>query len=187
LATVPGPDAVDSGSNEQAAADLRFQRLERVRAQRRSRRQRRLILISVLVLATAGVCALGLTAIRRASPERPGATSAHVPVGAVTLPEVPVPPPPTVLAPTPPAVAAPPSTSAPTRALSPTPIEGAKPDAVVPRRTQPQAPPARDVTPPTNRLTGAPALQHGEATGSEPEDGTAAIDWLLKTSRTKDQ
>ncbi len=210
LATVSGPDAVDSGSNERAAADLRFQRLERVRAQRRSRQQRRLIFISVLVLAMAGVCALGFAAIRRALPERAGAAPAHVPVGAVTLPapappppavqaptppavQAPTPPavqaptPPAVQAPTPPAVLAPPITSAPTRASSPTPAEGAKPDAVVPRRTQPEAPPARDVTPPTNRLMGAPALQGDATTGSEPGDGTAAIDWLLNTSRTKDQ
>ena len=194
LATVSGPDAVDPGSNERAAADLRFQRLERVRAQRRSRQQRRLIFISVLVLAMAGVCALGFAAIRRALPERAGAAPAHVPVGAVTLPApAPTPPavqaptPPAVQAPTPPAVLAPPITSAPTRASSPTPAEGAKPDAVVPRRTQPEAPPARDVTPPTNRLMGAPALQGDATTSSEPGDGTAAIDWLLKTSRTKDQ
>jgi hypothetical protein len=203
LATVSGPDAVDPGSNERAAADLRFQRLERVRAQRRSRQQRRLIFISVLVLAMAGVCALGFAAIRRALPERAGAAPAHVPVGAVTLPapappapamQPPTPPamqppptPPAVQAPTPPAVLAPPITSAPTRASSPTPAEGAKPDAVVPRRTQPEAPPARDVTPPTNRLMGAPALQGDATTGSEPGDGTAAIDWLLNTSRTKDQ
>ena len=203
LATVSGPDAVDPGSNERAAADLRFQRLERVRAQRRSRQQRRLIFISVLVLAMAGVCALGFAAIRRALPERAGAAPAHVPVGAVTLPapappapamQPPTPPamqppptPPAVQAPTPPAVLAPPITSAPTRASSLTPAEGAKPDAVVPRRTQPEAPPARDVTPPTNRLMGAPALQGDATTGSEPGDGTAAIDWLLNTSRTKDQ
>jgi len=194
LATVSGPDAVDPGSNERAAADLRFQRLERVRAQRRSRQQRRLIFISVLVLAMAGVCALGFAAIRRALPERAGAAPAHVPVGAVTLP-APAPPapamqpptPPAMQPPTPPAVLAPPITSAPTRASSPTPAEGAKPDAVVPRRTQPEAPPARDVTPPTNRLMGAPALQGDATTGSEPGDGTAAIDWLLNTSRTKDQ
>jgi len=194
LATVSGPDAVDPGSNERAAADLRFQRLERVRAQRRSRQQRRLIFISVLVLAMAGVCALGFAAIRRALPERAGAAPAHAPVGAVTLP-APAPPPPAVQtptppavqAPTPPAVLAPPITSAPTRASSPTPAEGAKLDAVVPRRTQPEAPPARDVTPPTNRLMGAPALQGDATTGSEPGDGTAAIDWLLNTSRTKDQ
>ena len=194
LATLSGPDAVDSGSNERAAEDLRFQRLERVRAQRRSRQQRRLIFISVLVLAMAGVCALGFAAMRRASPERAGATSARVPVGAVTLP-APAPTPPPVRAPTPPAVLAPPitgaptstPTSAPTSAPSPTPTEGAKLDAVVPRRAQPEAPPARDVTPPTNRLTGAPAPERGATTGSEPADGTAAIDWLLKTSRTKDQ
>jgi hypothetical protein len=226
LATVSGPDAVDPGSNERAAADLRFQRLERVRAQRRSRQQRRLIFISVLVLAMAGVCALGFAAIRRALPERAGAAPAHVPVGAVTLPapappppavqappppavqappppavqappppavQAPPPPavqaptPPAVQAPTPPAVLAPPIMSAPTRASSPTPAEGAKLDAVVPRRTQPEAPPARDVTTPTNRLMGAPALQGDATTGSEPGDGTAAIDWLLNTSRTKDQ
>jgi hypothetical protein len=186
LATVSGPDAVDPGSNERAAADLRFQRLERVRAQRRSRQQRRLIFISVLVLAMAGVGALGFAAIRRALPERAGAAPAHVPVGAVTLP-APAPTPPAVQAPPPPAVLAPPITSAPTRASSPTPAEGAKPDAVVPRRTQPEAPPARDVTPPTNRLMGAPALQGDATTGSEPGDGTAAIDWLLNPSRTKDQ
>ena len=197
LATVSGPDAVDPGSNERAAADLRFQRLERVRAQRRSRQQRRLIFISVLVLAMAGVCALGFAAIRRALPERAGAAPAHVPVGAVTLP-APAPPapakqpptPPAMQPPTPPAMQPPPTppiTSAPTRASSPTPAEGAKPDAVVPRRTQPEAPPARDVTPPTNRLMGAPALQGDATTGSEPGDGTAAIDWLLNTSRTKDQ
>ena len=194
LATVSGPDAVDSGSNERAAADLRFQRLERVRAQRRSRQQRRLIFISVLVLAMAGVCALGFAAIRRALPERAGAAPARVPVGAVTLPApAPTPPavqaptPPAVQAPIPPAVLAPPITSAPTRASSPTPAEGAKSDAVVPRRTQPEAPPAPDVTPPTNRLMGAPALQGDATPGSEPGDGTAAIDWLLNTSRTKDQ
>ena len=194
LATVSGPDAVDPGSNERAAADLRFQRLERVRAQRRSRQQRRLIFISVLVLAMAGVCALGFAAIRRALPERAGAAPAHAPVGAVTLPApAPTPPavqaptPPAVQAPTPPSVLAPPITSAPTRASSPTPAEGAKLDAVVPRRTQPEAPPARDVTTPTNRLMGAPALQGDTTTGSEPGDGTAAIDWLLNTSRTKDQ
>ncbi|HVG80310.1 MAG TPA: hypothetical protein VNF03_19330 [Patescibacteria group bacterium] len=157
----------------------------------------------MLVLAMAGVCALGFAAIRRALPERAGAAPAHVPVGAVTLPapappppamQPPTPPamqppptPPAVQAPTPPAVLAPPITSAPTRASSPTPAEGAKPDAVVPRRTQPEAPPARDVTPPTNRLMGAPALQGDATTGSEPGDGTAAIDWLLNTSRTKDQ
>ena len=112
--------------------------------------------ISVLVLAMVGVCALGFAAIRRVLPNV-GAGGAHVPVGAVTLP-APAPPPPAVQPPTPPAVPAPPPpavpappiTSAPTRASSPTPAEGAKPDAVVPRRTQPEAPPARDVTPPTN-------------------------------------
>jgi hypothetical protein len=182
LATVPGPDAVDSGSNERGAAELRFQRLERVREQRRSRRRRRLILTSVLVLAMAGVCALGFTAFYRMSLERPGAARAHVPVGAVTLP---VAPPPAV--PAAPALLGPPITNAPTSAPSPTPTEGAKADAAVPRRAHPEPPPARDVTPPTNRVIGAPAPPRGEPTSSEPGDGTAAIDWLLKTSRTKDR
>jgi hypothetical protein len=175
LATGPGPDAVDSGSNERDAADLRFQRLERVRERRRSRRQRWLIFISVLVLAMAGVCALGFTALRRVSLERPGAVGARVPVGAVTLPVAPSP-----AVPVAPALLGPPITNAPTSAPSPTPTEGATADAAVPRRAPPEATPARDVTPPTTRVIGVPAPSRGEPTSSEPADGTAAIDWLLK-------
>jgi hypothetical protein len=47
------------------------------------------------------------------------------------------------------------------------------------------AAPAQDVTPPTNRTNGLSAPARGDQQSSEIADPTAAIDWLLKSSRAK--
>ena len=177
MATIAGPNPIDSGSNEREAEELRFHRLERVRARQRASRQRRLILISTLALALAGAVVLGFAAIRRASSGHVDAAGAPPPVMSVT---------PVAPAPAPEKTSAPP-TSAPMPARS----EGASADVAAPRRGQldvltPVAPP------PTNRATGssAPARgdqRSGDQRSSEVGDPTAVIDWLLKTSRAKGQ
>jgi hypothetical protein len=175
LATVPCPDAIKRGSNERDAATLRFQRLERVRARQRCRRRHRLILVITLVVAPAGAGVLGFTAVRRTSFELPGASRAQAPVGTSTPPAAPTLEPGSALGP--------PSTIAP----RPVRTQGPKPDAAPRRRVQPDAPLAHGVAAPTNRVTGAPGHRRGDQGDAEVDDPTTAIDWLVKTSRARDQ
>jgi hypothetical protein len=161
MATAPVLDPIESRSIGQDAATRRFQRLERVRARQRARRRRRWILITTLVVALAGTSVLGFTAVRRASFDRRDQAPPPAPVA------VPAPPAAETIA-TPPAITPRPGvTPAPTRA-----------DEV-----------KRDATPPSPPRPDSPRSGATAPTRSEPPDadGTAAIDWLLKTSRPAGQ
>ena len=129
LATMPGPRDIASGSSERDAEEGRFQRLERVRAQQRSRRQHRLILISALALALAGVGVLGFSAVRRALLEHHTASALQAPRSTPAAPVVPVPVPTRV----------PPTTGAPAPARGDT----ARAEVATPRRV-PLEPPRSD-------------------------------------------
>src|SRR5438046_9187414 len=72
MATVPILVPTDSRS---IGRDIEFQRLERVRAQRRARRRYRLFLVTTLAIVLAGAGVLGFATIRRTSFERLGSPS----------------------------------------------------------------------------------------------------------------
>jgi hypothetical protein len=130
---------------------LRFQRLERVRAQRRARRRYRLFLGTTLATMLAGAAILGFIAIRRASFERLGSASSPALVEMVK-----------------PAAAAP---AAAGSALGP-------PSEAVP---QPARAEARAARPRSNSEgPGAVAPSRDEPHDAEVVDPAAAIDWLLK-------
>jgi hypothetical protein len=132
-----------------------------------------LILVSALVLALMGAGVLGFTAVRRASLEHPSASASQAPISMpVVLP-----------APAPEKVLDPPTPSTPAPART----DGAKADVTMPRRVQSDAVPTSRATPPANRPTGSPTATRGEQPSLDAADGTAAIDWLLKTSRAKGQ
>jgi hypothetical protein len=172
MATAPVLDPIESRSIGQDAETRRFERLERVRARQRARRRHRLILATTLTIALAGVGVLGFTAIRRTSSERVGSPAAPAPVG------MPKPaaasPAPTGSALGPPAAIVPP----------PTRVDGVKRVAAEPPRIQ--ADTDRRARPLTDNQGGAVvAPSRDEQRDAEAVDPTAAIDWLLKTSRTR--
>jgi hypothetical protein len=172
MATAPVLHPIESRSIGQDAESLRFQRLERVRARQRARRRSRLILVTTLVIALAGVGVLGFTATRRASFERLGSPHAPAPVGMLRPPAAA--PATTDSAPGPPAAIVPP----------PTRVDGVKREATQPPRIQPDA--NRRARPQSDSQGGgAAAPSRGEPKDAEGVDPTAAIDWLLKTSRTR--
>jgi hypothetical protein len=161
----PVPDPNESRSIGQDAETLRFQRLERVRARQRARRRQRLILVTVVMTTLAGIGILGFTKRHAVStaggkPAAPSATSAiaPAPTGDGELKRE---------AATPPRV--------PLAATSP----GA---AALPVDAPPPAP--HSPAPPAGRSGGATAPPRAEPRDAEAGDSTAAIDWLLKTSRT---
>lgn len=175
MTTAPVLDPGDLRPTEQDPATLQFQRLERVRSQLRARRRRRWILVATLVMIVAGAGIVGFSAVRRTSIARAAhfTPPARVPMPAPTPMSAVIPvPPPVPTMPTP----------------APTPVS-----AVI---TVPPPPPAVPAAPPVNGATRdvarplparsdshrAPAPARDEARDADP---TAAIDWLLNTSRIK--
>jgi hypothetical protein len=153
METAPVLDPIESRSIGQDET-LRFQRLERVRARQRTRRWRqRLILVTALVTALAGIGIVGFTKRHAVStavgkPAAPSPTSGIAPAatGEGELKRDAAPPPPL------PAVA--------------------------------PAPPPHSPAPAAGRSGGAAVAPRATPHDTEAGDATAAIDWLLKTSRT---
>jgi len=171
MATAPVLGPIESRSIGQDVETLRFQRLERVRARQRARRRHRLILVTTLVIALAGVGVLGFAAVRRTSFERLGSPPASAPVGMLKPPAA--------------SPAATGSAFGPPSAIVPPPtrVDGVKRDATQPPRIQADA--DRRARPLSDSQGGrAVAPSRGEQQDVEAVDPTAAIDWLLKTSRT---
>jgi hypothetical protein len=130
-----------------------------------------LILVTTLVIALAGV-GVGFTASRRTSFERLGSPRAPAPVGILKPPAA--------------SPAATGSAFGPPSAIVPPPtrVDGVKRDATQPPRIQADA--DRRARPPSDSQGGgAAAPSRGERQDAEAVDPTAAIDWLLKTSRTR--
>ena len=172
MATAPVLEPIESRSIGQDVETLRFQRLERVRARQRARRRHRLILVTTLVIVLAGVGVLGFTAIRRASSERLGSPRTPAPIE--MLKPAAASPAPTGSTFDPPAAIVPP----------PTHVDGVKRAATQPPRIQADADRrARPLS--DSRGGGVVAPSRDEQRDAEAVDPTAAIDWLLKTSRTR--
>jgi hypothetical protein len=186
---VPVLDSIESRSIEKDET-LRFERLERVRARQRARRRQRLILVTVLTTTLADIGILGFTkrhtvstAVGNPAAVTPTFTIAPAPSGdgelnrdAAPPPRLPDAAPPLRL----PAAAAPPP-RLPAVALPPRPPA----DAAPPPRLPAVAPPApHSPAPPAGRSDGATVPSRAEPRDAEAGDSTAAIDWLLKTSRT---
>jgi len=172
MATVPVLEPIESRSIGQDVEPLRFQRLERVRARQRARRRHRLILVTTLVIVLAGVGVLGFTAIRRTSAERLRSPRTPAPVG--MLKPAAASPAPTGSTFGPPAAIVPPATR----------VDGVKRAATQPPRIQADADRrARPLS--DSQGSGAVAPSRGEQQNADAVDPTAAIDWLLKTSRTR--
>ena len=171
MATAPVLGPIESRSIGQDTETLRFHRLERVRARQRAHRRHRLILVTTLVSALAGAGVLGFTAIRRTSSERLGSPHTPAPIGMLK-----------------PAAASPAATGSAfgqpaTIVPSPTRADGVKRDATRPPRIQAGADRrARQLS--DSQGGGAVTPSRDEQPGAEAVDPTAAIDWLLKTSRT---
>jgi hypothetical protein len=171
MATAPVLHPIESRSIGQDAEGLRFQRLDRVRARQRARRRHRLILVTTLVIALAGVGVLGFTAIRRTSFDRLGSPRASAPVGMLRPPAA--------------SPAATGSALGPPAAIVPPPsrVDGVKRDATQRPRIQPDA--DRRARPLSDSQGGTVAPSRDQQPDTEAVDPTAAIDWLLKTSRTR--
>ena len=159
---VPVLDSIDSRSIGQDET-LRFERLERVRARQRARRRQRLILVTVLTATLAGIGILGFTkrhtvstAVGKPAAVRPMFTIAPAPSGDGELKRDAAPPP-----------------RLPDAAAAPPRLPGVAP---------PPAP--HSPAPPAGRSDGATVPSRAEPRDAEAGDSTAAIDWLLKTSRT---
>jgi hypothetical protein len=169
MATTSTEIAIDPGSSSPDAASLRFERLARVRALRRARRRKRVVLITLLVAAVAGVGVLALTSGRGTSSESTGDTRPR--------PSLAAPPPP--VAPT----LAPASPLVPASPLAPAPLAPAS--TLAPSSTLAAPPPRPPV--PTGSRAAAPAPRRGATVAApaageaDTDDGSAAIDWLLKT------
>jgi hypothetical protein len=172
MATTPALVPIESGSLGHDAEILRFQRLERVRARQRARRRHRVFLVTPLVIALAAAGVLGFAAIRRTSFERLGSPS--TPASIEILKPLPALPAATGSASGAPSAVVPP----PTRA------DGVKREATQPPRIQIEA--GRQARPrPDSQGRGPVAPSRDEPHDAEAVDPTAAIDWLLKTSRTR--
>jgi len=167
MAAAPVLVPIESRSTRHETEALRFQRLERVRAQRRARRRYRLFLGATLATTLAGAGILGFIAIRRTSFERLGSASSPALVEMVK-----------------PAAAAPAATGS---ALGP-PFEAvprpARADTVGRDATQPpriQVEAHRTARPRSNSEgPGAAAPSRDQPHDGEVVDPAAAIDWLLK-------
>jgi len=167
MATTPVLDPIETRSIEQDAT-LGFQRLEGVRARQRARRRRRWILVTGLVVALAGIGVLGFTAVRDHHAQTPALPR---PAAGPARPEAaPVPPPAPITVPAAPA----PATLAP---AAPAPAALAPAPAGELKREVKPSPPSRIDRPRPAAPPAAPR-EAGDA------DGTAAIDWLLKTPRS---
>jgi hypothetical protein len=152
---------------------LRFQRLERVRAQRRARLRYRLFLVASLVTARASAGVLGFATTRRTSFQRPGPSSSPAPVEMLR-----------------PASA---SAAATGSAFGPPPIavvpappraDAVRRDATRPPRIQVQADQrVRPLSDSQDRGAVEPARD--EPHDDAAVDPQAAIEWLLNTSRPR--
>ena len=170
MATAPVLEPIESRSIGQDVETLRFQRLERVRARQRARRRHRLILVTTLVIVLAGVGVLGFTAIHRTSSERLGSPPTPAPIEILK---------PAAASPTPTG-----STFGPPAAPPPTHVDGVKRAATQPPRIQADADRrARPLS--DSQGGGVVAPSRDEQRDAEAVDPTTAIDWLLKTSRTR--
>jgi hypothetical protein len=158
MAAAPVP--IESRSTTDTEA-LQFQRLERVRAQRRVRRRYRLLVASTLAITLAGAGAMGIIAIRRTSFERLGAPSSRPPVEMAK-----------------PAVAAPAATSA---APGPPLVDVSQPaGADTVRHGESRAP---RIHAEADRGPGAVLPSRDEPHDTDAVDPASAIDWLLKRGR----
>jgi len=131
-----------------------------------------LIFITTLLIVLTGVGVLGFTAIRRTAAERLGSPRTPAPVG--------------MLRPATASPAAPSPAFGPPAAivLPPIRVDGVKRDATVPPRVQADA--ERRARPPSaSQGGGAVAPSRSAPHNDDAVDPTAAIDWLLKTSRTR--
>jgi hypothetical protein len=167
MAAAPVLVPIESRSTTHDTEALRFQRLERVRAQRRARRRYRLFLGTTLATVVAGAGILGFIAIRRASFERLGFPSSPAPVEMVK-----------------PAAAAPAATGSAFGPPSEAVPQPARADTVGRGATQPpriQVEADRAARPRSNSEgPGAVAPSRDEPHNAEVVDPAAAIDWLLK-------
>jgi hypothetical protein len=148
---------------------LRFQRLERVRAQQRARRRLQLFLLTTLLIALTSAGLLAFTATRRTPVDRIGSPSATAPAEVLKPPAAL--PAATDSAFGPPSAVASPSTRA----------DGVNRDATQPPRIRVET--DRRARPPSDRPGRATAPSRNEPHAAESVDPAAAIDWLLKTSR----
>src|SRR5437899_1209832 len=80
MATAPVLVPIESRSIGHDAETRRFQRLERVRAQRRARQRYRLFLVTTLVIALAGAGVLAFTTLGRTWFARLGSSSSPAPI-----------------------------------------------------------------------------------------------------------
>ena len=172
MARAPVLVPLKSPSLGQDAEPLRFQRLESVRARQRARRRLQLSLLTLLVIALMGAGVLGFIAIRRTSMDYLGSPSAATPAEELK--------PPAALPAATGSAFGPPSAVAP----SPTRAYGVKRDATQPSRIQLETDqPPRVLS--DRPARGAVAPSHNEPRDAKAVDPTAAIDWLLKTSRSR--
>jgi len=164
-APVLGP--IESRSTPHDSEALRFQRLERVRAQRRARRRYRFFLITTLVIMLAGTGVLGFVTIRHTSFERLGSPSSPPPVEIVK-----------------PAAAAPAATTSAPAPLSEDGLRPARADTVRRGATQPsrtQVETDRAARPSSNSESPVViAPSRDEPRDGDAVDPAAAVDWLLK-------
>jgi hypothetical protein len=181
MATVPVLDPIESRSNGQDAVTLQFERLERVRVRLAARRRHRWIVATKLVIALVSISVLIFAAIRRTSVERLDSPHPPASVGTET---------PQAASPTAADVAVGPPSAADVAVVSPSAVvpprargDSVKRDATHARRLQ--ANPDRRRRPLSGRQDArAAAPSRGEAQDVEAAVPTAAIDWLLKSSRT---
>jgi len=186
VVTVPVFDASESGSSEQEAAARRFERLARVRALKRARRRRYIVLAALVVVGLGGGVAL-VRGVWSASSNAPAAEPIALPPRPTGPARSSVSSAPTREGLTPPDAgdaAAHHALPKPSAAVAPTPSSRAS--AAPPAAAPPQE--ARDVS---RRRTARPATPAHEVNAipraaiAEPEDndGTAIIDWLLHAPR----
>ena len=156
MAAEPVPTESRSTTGDTEA--LQFQRLERVRAQRRVRRRYRLLVASTLAITLAGAGVMGFIAIRRTSFERLRSSSSRPPVEMVK-----------------PAVAVPAAKSA---VPGPPLVDVSRPAGAETVRRGPTRAPR--VQAEADREPGAIAPLRDEPSEADAVDPVAAIDWLLK-------
>jgi hypothetical protein len=157
MTTAPVLDPGDFRPTERDPATLQFHRLERMRSLLRARRRRRWILFATLVMVVAGAGIAGFSTVRRTAIERAAASTT------------------------------------PARALEPGPAPVVGAVIRVPTTIVPAPPPVnganREMARPSPQRSDSPRVPapprdegRDEARDSDP---TAAIDWLLNTSRAK--
>jgi hypothetical protein len=166
MATVPVLDPIESRSVGQDVETLQFQRFERVRARQRARRDRQILVVMLIfVLSSIALLALAKRPTISGAASTPSATPTTP--AAITMPV-------TVQA-------------AASRPAAPEPV---RVDEVKRDGTSTTPPPAERAPAPRRRMPFSGRSGESASVPSRPEprdadvgDGTAAIDWLLKTSR----